>query len=181
MDSLLRITIFFSSYWFFQGIGTFRRYSIYPCLTLRSSWSVGQMVRWSVSIGTWMASFPTHILPTMTDFVSTILKISHEKFEKKYDRVAKGSERAPVYQPPNLFPVPASTLTLCSMLLLLLLEEEVKWYVERAGWWISGSSHFLILFTLLTVACLLIYDKALDSVHTIEPHFFIMIYTNYRF
>lgn len=50
-------------------------------------------------------AFP-HAHPTMTDFVYTIRRISHEKFEK-YDRLAKGRERAPVYQPPNLFPVPA--------------------------------------------------------------------------
>ena len=42
----------------------------------------------------------------MTDFVSTIRRITHEKYEK-YDRVAKGRERPPVHQPPNLFPVPA--------------------------------------------------------------------------
>ena len=49
----------------------------------------------------------------MTDFVSTIRRISHEKFEKyEYnERVAKGREQAPVLQPPNLFPVPAEYTT----------------------------------------------------------------------
>ena len=46
----------------------------------------------------------------MTDFVSTIRRISHEKFEK-YERVAKGREQAPEHNPPNLFPVPAEYTT----------------------------------------------------------------------
>ena len=55
----------------------------------------------------------------MTDFVSTIRRISHEKFEK-YERVAKGREQAPVHQPPNLFPVPAEYTTFVLLLLLRL-------------------------------------------------------------
>ena len=55
-------------------------------------------------------SFP-HAHPTMTDFVSTIRRISHEKFEK-YERVAKGRrEQAPEHHPPNLFPVSAEYTT----------------------------------------------------------------------
>ena len=99
-----------------------------PCLTLRSSWSVGQMVRWSVSIGNWMASFPTHILPTMTDFVSTILKISHEKFEKKkYDRGA--SEHRCISRQTYSRCHNKYIRVYCSCLLLVL--EEGRW----CWWW----------------------------------------------
>jgi len=66
----------------------------------------------------------------MADFVSTIRRISHEKFEK-YERVAKGREQevagASAAEP---IPVPVDEFTIfvynAPATLLLMLEEEAR-------------------------------------------------------
>ena len=60
----------------------------------------------------------------MTDFVSTIRRISHEKVEK-YERVAKGRKQVRCISRRTYSRYQLSTLLSCIMLLLqLLLEEE---------------------------------------------------------
>ena len=49
--------------------------------------------------------------PSMSEFVTTIRRISTEDKYTQYDRVARGREQGPVHQPANLFTVPAAYYT----------------------------------------------------------------------